>query len=250
MGIILKSPQEIAIMRRGGEILAAILRRLAQEVRPGIKTRELDDICVEEMKKYGVRSPFKGYHGYPANICVSLQDELVHGIPGDRVIKEGEIVSLDAGVVYQGFMVDAAVTVRAGKIGSDTRLLVETTKGALDAGIGVARAGARLGDVSAAIQAYAESRGFSVIREYSGHGIGRDLHEDPQVPNFGVVGRGPVLRPGMALALEPMLAAGDWLTRVQDNRWTVVTRDGSLCAHFEHTIAIGDKETEVLTALY
>ncbi|MBI4289240.1 MAG: type I methionyl aminopeptidase [Chloroflexi bacterium] len=249
MGIIIKSPEEIGIMRQGGRILASILKRLSEEVRPGVRTRELDEIGVQEMKKYDVKSPFKGYRGYPANICVSIQDELVHGIPGERVINKGEVVTLDAGVIYRGFMVDAAVTVAAGEITAEARSLVEATREALEAGIKAARSGARLGDVSSAIQVYAESRGLGVVREYSGHGVGRELHEDPQIPNFGVAGRGPVLRRGMTLALEPMLTAGDWRTRVLDNMWTVVTQDGSLCAHFEHTIAIGDNEAEVLTSL-
>lgn len=249
MGIIVKSPQEIAIMRQAGRILASILKTLTQEIKPGMKTRELDEISLQEMKKFGVKSSFKGYRGYPAQICVSVQDELVHGIPGDRVIKEGDIVSLDAGIIYKGFQSDAALTVGLGEISPLARRLMETTQGALEAGIGAARDGARLGDVSAAIQNYAESRSFSVVREYSGHGIGRAMHEDPQIPNFGVAGQGPVLRQGMALALEPMLTAGDWHTRVMENHWTVVTLDGSLCAHFEHTIAIGADRAEILTVL-
>ena len=247
MGIIIKSPQEISIMRQAGRILAAILKTLSQETKPGMKTRELDAISVEEMKKYGVKSSFKNYRGYPAHICVSVQDELVHGIPGDRVLKEGEIVSLDAGVIYQGFQVDAAVTIGLGEISPMARRLLEATKGSLDSGIEVARAGIRLGNVSAAIQEHAESRKFAIVREYSGHGVGRELHEEPQIPNFGVPGQGPMLRRGMTLALEPMLTVGDWHTRVLDNQWTVVTQDGSLCAHFEHTIAIGDEGAEVLT---
>lgn len=249
MGIIIKSPQEIDIMRKAGWILAAILQTLCQAAKPGMKTRELDDIFVEEIKKHGVKSSFKGYRGYPANICVSIQDELVHGIPGDKVLKEGEIVSLDVGIIYKGMQVDTAQTIGLGEISPQARRLVETTRGALDVGIEAARAGVRLGNISAAIQEYAESRNFSVVREYSGHGVGRELHEDPQIPNFGVRGQGPVLRKGMTLALEPMLTAGDWRTRVLENQWTVVTMDNSLCAHFEHTIAVGDDRAEVLTAL-
>lgn len=234
-------------MRQAGRILAAILETLSQETKPGMKTRELDEISVEEMKKYGVKSSFKGYRGYPAYICVSVQNELVHGIPGDRVLKEGEIVSLDAGIIYRGFQVDAAVTIGLGEISPMARRLLEATKGSLDAGIEVVRAGIRLGNVSAAIQEHAESRKFAIVREYSGHGVGRELHEEPQIPNFGVPGQGPMLRRGMTLALEPMLTAGDWRTRVLDNQWTVVTQDSSLCAHFEHTVAIGDEGAEVLT---
>lgn len=248
MGIIIKSPEEVSIMRQAGRILAAILQTLCQAAKPGMKTRELDEIFVGEMKKHNVKASFKGYRGYPAHICVSVQDELVHGIPGDRVLKEGEIVSLDVGIIYQGFQVDAAQTIELGEISPLAHRLVEATKGALDAGIEVARAGVRLGNVSAAIQEYAESRNFSIVREYSGHGVGRELHEDPQIPNFGVRGQGPLLRRGMTLALEPMLTAGDWRTRVLGNQWTVVTQDNSLCAHFEHTIAIGEDRAEVLTA--
>lgn len=249
MGIIIKSPEEIAIMRQAGRIVAAILQRLAQEIRPGMKTKELEEISLQEMKKYGVKSSFDGYRGYPGQICVSVQEELVHGIPGDRVLREGEIVSLDVGVIYRGFQSDAATTVALGQVSPAVQRLVEATRRALEAGIKAARAGARLGDISVAIQTYAESRGYGVVREYTGHGIGRDLHEEPQVPNFGVAGQGPLLRRGMTLALEPMLTAGDWRTRVTENQWTVVTRDGSLCAHFEHTIAVGDDGAEVLTAL-
>lgn len=248
MGIIIKSPQEINIMRQAGRILATILKTLCLAAKPGMKTRELDELFVEEMKKYGVKASFKGYRGYPAHICVSVQDELVHGIPGDRVLKEGEIVSLDVGIIYQGFQVDAAQTVGLGKISPLAKKLLEATSGALEAGIKATRAGVRLGDVSAAIQGYAEARNFSIVREYSGHGVGRELHEDPQIPNFGVPGQGPMLRRGMTLAIEPMLTAGDWRTRVLENQWTVVTLDGSLCGHFEHTVAVGDEGAEILTA--
>jgi methionyl aminopeptidase len=176
-----------------------------------------------------------------------VNDEVVHGIPGERVLHEGDIVSLDFGAIYRGFHGDAAVTVGVGKISAEAKELMEITEGALKAGIATARAGARLGDVSAAIQAYAERRGYAVVREYTGHGIGHEMHEEPQIPNFGVSGMGPVLKKGMAIALEPMLNAGDWHTRVDADQWTVRTADGSLSAHFEHTIAIADGAAEVLT---
>jgi methionyl aminopeptidase len=212
-----------------------------------METRELDIIAEEELKKWGAKASFKGYLGFPANLCVSVNDEIVHGIPGKRVLREGDIVSLDFGAIFMGFQADAALTVGVGKIDSAAKRLIETTQGALMAGIRAAHPGARLGDISAAIQEYAESRGYSVVREYAGHGIGREMHEEPQVPNFGLPGSGPVLKKGMTLALEPMVNAGDWRTRCGDDNWTVFTADGSLSAHFEHTIAITDGEPEVLT---
>jgi methionyl aminopeptidase len=247
MTIIIKTEDEIAAMRQAGRIVAMILKTMAAQIRPGMETRELDIIAVKELEKYGARPSFKGYHGFPANLCVSVNEEIVHGIPGKRVLREGDIVSLDFGAIYDGFQGDAALTVGVGRISKQAAALIETTKNALKSGISAARAGARLGDVSHAIQNYAESRGYSVVREYTGHGIGRDMHEEPQIPNFGLPDSGPVLKKGMALALEPMVNIGDWRTRVGDDQWTVLTADGSLSAHFEHTIAITDGEPEVLT---
>ena len=247
IGIIIKSPQEIAVMREAGSILAAVIEALAKEVRPEVTTGELDSLAARELKKRGAVASFKGYRGFPASICTSVNEEVVHGIPGARVLKAGDIISLDVGAMINGFHGDAAVTLGVGKINSDSQALIDATKGALEAGIAAAKNGARLGDVSAAIQSYAESRNFSVVREYVGHGIGRDLHEDPQVPNFGIAGEGILLKKGMTIALEPMLNAGVWRTRVTSNRWTVVTADGKLSAHFEHTIAIGDSIPEILT---
>lgn len=253
MGIIIKSEKEIASMRQAGKIVAEVLRIVSEQVKPGMKTKELDIIAGEEVKKLGAVPSFKGYHGYPANLCVSVNDEIVHGIPGEKVIKDGDIVSLDFGAIYEGFQGDAAVTVAAGKANPEARKLIETTRDCLGAGIAAARAGATLGDVSAAIQDYAESRGYSVVREYTGHGIGREMHEDPQIPNctdspYGLKpGTGPILKKGMTLALEPMLNVGGWRTRVADDHWTVFTADGSLSAHFEHTIAIDTDKPEVLT---
>ena len=249
IGVIIKSSQEIAIMREAGRIVAAVIDALNSEVKPGITTRELDDVAVRVLKKRGAVASFKGYRGFPASICTSVNEEVVHGIPGARVLKAGDIISLDVGAMVNGFHADAAVTLGVGKISSDAQVLIDTTKGALEAGIAAARNGARLGDVSSAIQSYAESRNFSVVREYVGHGIGRDLHEDPQVPNFGIAGEGILLKKGMTMALEPMLNAGVWRTKVTDNRWTVVTADGKLSAHFEHTIAIADNVPEILTVL-
>lgn len=252
-GIYVKSNEEIAMMKQAGSIVAAILKKLSDRVEPGLKTRELDIIAEKELKKAGAESSFKGYHGYPATVCVSVNDEIVHGIPGERILREGDIVSIDFGAIYNGFHGDSALTVPVGRVSREALNLTEATRGALESGIAAARAGARLGDISAAIENYAVSRGFSVVREYTGHGIGRKMHEDPQIPNcteppYGLKpGTGPVLKKGMTLALEPMLTAGDWRTRVATDNWTVHTADGSLAAHFEHTIAIDNTEPEVLT---
>jgi methionyl aminopeptidase len=253
MGIDIKSEKEIDVMRQAGKIVAEILKTLTRQVKPGMKTKELDITAEGELKRLGAESSFKGYHGYPATLCVSVNDEIVHGIPGDRVLKEGDIVSLDFGAIYHGFHGDAAVTVPVGKVSPDASRLIETTRACLEKGIAAACAGAKLGDVSAAIQTYAESKGYSLVREYTGHGIGRKMHEDPQIPNcteppYGLQpGTGPLLKKGMTLALEPMLNAGGWRTRVADDRWTVLTADGSLSAHFEHTIVVNNTEPEVLT---
>jgi methionyl aminopeptidase len=248
MGIIIKSEREIALMRQAGRIVATVLAMLMKQVKPGMKTKELDIIAGREVERLGGKPSFKGYRGFPANLCVSVNEEIVHGIPGERILREGDIVSLDFGASLNGFQGDSAVTVGVGEISPEATKLVATTEETLLAGIAAARAGARLGDISAAMQSYAESRGYSVVREYTGHGIGRDLHEEPQIPNFGQAGTGPVLKKGMALALEPMINIGDWRTKVGSDQWTVVTADGSLSAHFEHTIAITDGEAEILTS--
>jgi len=249
MSIFVKSEQEIALMRLAGRIVAKVLETLKSEVRPGIRTDELDAIAVREVGQLGATPSFKGYRGYPASICVSINDEIVHGIPGQRVLEEGDVVSIDFGAIYKGFHGDAAVTVGVGKMDPKAVILMKTTEGALGAGIDAARAGARMGDVSNAIQQYVESRGFAVIREYTGHGIGREMHEDPQIPNFGIPGQGTLLKKGMTFALEPMVTNGDWRTKVGSNHWTVSTVDGSLSAHYEHSIAITDGHAQVLTAI-
>lgn len=255
MSIIVKTDEEIALMRQAGRIVAEVLDVLRSRIRPGMRTRELDVIAEEEIRKRDATSSFKGYRGFPATVCVSVNDEIVHGIPGDRELLEGDIVSLDFGVIHKGFQGDAAITVAVGAISDEARRLLETTEGALAAGIAAARSGNRLGDISAAIEAHALSRGYSVVREYTGHGIGRQMHEDPQIPNctsaaFGIKpGAGPELKKGMTLALEPMVNIGDWVTSRDDDRWTVRTRDGSLSAHFENTVAITDGDAEILTSL-
>ncbi|MEA2086163.1 MAG: type I methionyl aminopeptidase [Chloroflexota bacterium] len=249
MGIVIKSEREIQAMREAGGIVATVLEVLKLQVGPGMRTKELDAIAEGELEKLGAKSSFKGYQGFPATLCVSVNDEVVHGIPGERVLAEGDIVSLDFGAIFNGFQGDAARTVGVGEVTPQAGELMEVTRGALEAGIAAARDEARLGDISAAIQDYAESKGYSVVREYCGHGIGREMHEEPQIPNFGLPGTGPVLKKGMTLALEPMVNIGGWRTRLGGNHWTVLTADGSLSAHFENTIAITDGEAEVLTAL-
>jgi methionyl aminopeptidase len=245
--ILIKSAAEISAMRQAGEVVASILKILSNNTKAGITTSQLDEIAVKELMKYGATASFKGYRGFPAALCVSINDEVVHGVPGDRMIQEGDLVSLDFGAMVGGFHGDAALTVGVGKIGVQAKRLLETTGRCLVAAIAVARPGAHLGDISAAIQHCAESRNFSVVREYTGHGIGQSMHEEPQIPNFGLPGQGPVLRKGMTLAIEPMVNMGGWQTKVKSDHWTVVTADGNLSAHFEKTIAITDGEAEVLT---
>ena len=247
-GITIKSPQEINSMRRAGKVVGATLSVLQQAVRPGIRTRDLDAIADREIRKLGGKPAFKGYRGFPATICTSINEEIVHGIPGDRIINEGDLVKMDVGAVVDGFIGDAAITVAAGETSEEARNLIEATRLSLLEGIKAASSGARVGDIGAAIQSFAESKGYGVVREYVGHGVGRFLHEEPQIPNYGPSARGPLLRPGMTIAIEPMVNLGGWRTRLLDDQWTVVTADGSLSAHFEHTIAIADGEPEILTA--
>jgi methionyl aminopeptidase len=250
MPIIIKSEREIAHMHQASRIVATVLKMLVEQVRPGLKTKELDEIAGREIEKRGAIPSFKGYRGYPANLCVSINEEVVHGIPGERELKEGDIISLDLGAIFHGYHGDAALTVGVGRISEEARRLMEAAEGALKAGISAACTGKRIGDISSAIQIYAESRGYSVVREYTGHGIGRQMHEEPQVPNFGEPGTGPLLKKGMVLALEPMVNVGGWRTRLDEiNHWTVYTADGSLSAHFEHDVVITDGQPEVLSAL-
>ena len=248
--IVLKSSRELALMRRAGRIVAQVHECFQEMVRPGITTADLERAASRIIEQEGAISSFKGYRGFPAAICTSINEEIVHGIPSPkRVLKEGDIISLDVGAIYKGYHGDAAITLPVGQVDKEVQRLLEVTQGALEAGIAQARTGRRLGDISAAIQHYAEVNGFNVVREYTGHGIGQEMHEDPQIPNFGQPNRGPRLRPGMTFALEPMVMAGDWHTRVLSDKWTVVTADGSLSAHFEHTLAITDGEPEILTRL-
>lgn len=235
-------------MREAGRIVAVTLLELEHHLRPGQTTAELDAVAERTARALGAIPAFKGYHGFPASLCVSINDEVVHGIPSPtRVLKEGDIVSLDFGVFYKGYVGDAAVTLGVGTISPAAARLLAVTREALEEGIRQARVGRHLSDVSHAIQTYAEERGFAVVRQYVGHGVGRRMHEEPQVPNFGEPHRGPTLRPGMTFAIEPMLNAGTERTRVLPDNWTVVTEDGSLSAHFEHTIAITEGEPDILT---
>jgi methionyl aminopeptidase len=247
--IILKTAEELEKMRRAGRIVASMRRQVLAAVRPGITTGELDAIGEEHITSNGAVPSFKGYRGFPRSICASVNEELVHGIPGDRVLREGDLLSLDFGAIWEGYHGDSAVSVFIGESPSDqAEKLVRVTEEALEAGISEVRSGGRLSDIGHAVQQVVEGAGFGVVREYVGHGIGQSLHEDPPVPNYGAPGRGPELRPGMALAIEPMVTLGDWATRVLDDGWTVVTEDGSLCAHFEHTVALTDAGAEILTA--
>ena len=247
MPIILKSRDEIAIMRDAGRIVAEVLQVLVERLRPGLIEKELDEIVRKEFKKRKVTPVFLGYQGYPATVCVSVNDEIVHGIPGEREVADGDVVSIDLGCVYKGVVADSAVTVGVGNVSAEAQRLIEVTREALARGIDAARAGARLGQIGAAIQAYVEGEGFSVVREYVGHGVGRQMHEDPQVPNYGDPESGPVLKEGMVIAIEPMVNVGDWRTKRDPDNWTVRTLDGSLSAHFEHTLAVRDGAAEVLT---
>jgi len=248
--IIYKSLDEIDRMRRAGRVTAQTIERLMEEVRPGITTADLDALAEKSMRAEGCVPSFKGYRGFPASICTSVNEQVVHGIPGPRVLEEGDLLSLDVGAVWEGYHGDSAVSVFVGTPPSDVaEKLARVTEESLEAGIAEIRTGGRLADIGAAVQQVVEGAGFSVVREYVGHGIGRALHEDPPIPNYGERGRGrPVIRPGLVIAVEPMVNMGDWPTRVLADDWTVVTADGSLSAHFEHTIAVTEDGAEVLTA--
>lgn len=247
--ITYKSAAEIEKMRRSGRITAATIDRVLAAVAPGRTTADLDAIAEASFLEHGAIPSFKGYHGFPASICASINEEIVHGIPSDRrVLREGDVLSLDFGCIWEGFHSDSAVTVFVGDAPSERAAeLVRATEQALVAGIAQIREGGRLTDISHAVEGVARAAGFEVVREYVGHGIGRNLHEDPQIPNYGPAGRGPVLRTGLVIAVEPMVNVGTWETRQLADGWTVVTADGELSAHFEHTIALTEDGPEVLT---
>lgn len=251
--ITLKTEKELEVMREAGKINAEALAAARAVIRPGATTADVNAAAEEVLRKYGVYSPFKNYPGpypYPASTCVSVNEELVHGIPSKtRKLKQGDIVTVDCGTVYQGFVADSAFTAGAGELSETARKLLEVTEGALYEGIAQMKVGNRVGDISAAIQRYVESRGFHVTREYTGHGVGRQMHEGPQVPNYGTPGRGMLLQPGMTIALEPMVLVSTWQTRVKPDEWTVASADGSLTAHFEHSVAVTENGPRILTLL-
>ena len=247
--ITLKSPKEVELLRESNRIVAEILASLREHVRPGVTTKELDRLAEGLARKKGAIPAFKGYNGYPASLCVSVNEQIVHGIPGPRRLKEGDIVSLDMGVRYNGYYGDAAITVPVGAVSNKAKKLLDVTKEALEKAIDAAVPGNRLSDISYSIQSYVEGEGFSVVREFVGHGIGKRLHEDPQIPNYGPPHRGPFLKVGMVLALEPMVNAGTWEARLLSDGWTAVTADGSLSAHFEDTVAITDEGPLILSRL-
>lgn len=247
--IITKTPREIAIMREAGQIVARTHQVLKQHIKPGITTLELDRIAEEYIRSQGATPSFKGYNGFTGSVCASVNEELVHGIPGERVLNDGDIISIDIGAHFNGYHGDSAWTYPVGTISDETQRLLDVTEESLYKGLEHAKAGQRLTDISHAIQAYVEAHDFSVVREYVGHGVGQNLHEEPQIPHYGPPGKGPRLKTGMTLAIEPMVNAGQRYVRTLADNWTVVTVDGSMCAHFEHTIAITDDGYEILTKL-
>ena len=247
MAIIVKSPRQIELMRQAGKITAGARSIARQAIAAGVTTAEIDKEVYNFITKSGATPSFLNYGGFPGSACISVNEELIHGIPGKRIVRNGDIVSVDVGAKIHGFHGDCAGTYPCGEVSEETKRLIAVTRQSFFEGIKYAKAGNRLGDISAAIQEYVERHGYSIVREYVGHGIGSDLHEEPSVPNYGRAGRGPRLVKGMTLAVEPMVNMGAAAIRVLDDEWTVVTRDGSLCAHYENTILITDGEPEILT---
>ena len=247
--IVCKSPEEVAKMRAANALVAGVLGELREAVKPGVTAQELDAVAETRVREAGAIPAFKGYHGYPATLCVSINDAVVHGIPSPRELVEGDIVSLDMGVVLDGYYGDSALTVGVGTISDAAAELLDVTRDALHLAIDCARVGRRISDLGYAVQTHVESRGFSVVREFVGHGIGTQLHEEPQIPNYGKPGRGPYLKEGMVLAIEPMVNAGRAAVRVLDDGWTAVTVDGSLSAHFEHSVAVSKDGPVILSRL-
>jgi methionyl aminopeptidase len=245
--IELKTPEQIGRMRKAGKVVGGLLEALKAAVRPGVTTAELDELARQTIVRLGGKVAFKGYRGFPGNICISVNDQVVHGIPSKRALNEGDIVGLDVGAIVEEYYADAAVTVPVGSVSEEAKRLIRITETSLREGIAKARPGNRLSDISHAVQSCAEQGGYSVVREFVGHGIGKQLHEPPEVPNYGAPGFGPELKAGMVLAIEPMVNAGKPAIRVLDDGWTAVTKDGSLSAHFEHTVAITEQGPEILT---
>lgn len=248
--VVIKSQHEIEIMREAGKINAMALNAVREAIHPGITTGDLNEIAETLIREHGAKPAFLGYPGpipYPATINTSINEEMVHGIPGKRKLKDGDLISIDCGTIFKGFVADSAFSMGVGEVSKEVRHLMEVTEKALEIGISKMRSGNRLGDVSAAIQTHVESFGYHVPREYTGHGVGRQMHEGPQVPNYGLPGRGMVLRPGLTIALEPMVLVGTHHTKVKEDQWTVISKDGSLTAHFEHTVAITENDPQILT---
>ncbi|MDR2132140.1 MAG: type I methionyl aminopeptidase [Clostridiales Family XIII bacterium] len=246
--IIIKSSEEIRLMRESGKVTAFVLRSLAELIKPGISTKDISDYVEETILKNGMTPTFKGYNGYPAGACVSVNEEVIHGIPrSSRLLREGDIVSVDIGSTWKGYVSDAARTYAVGAVSDAARRLIDVTEACFFEGLAFCRVGCRLSDISHAIQSKAESEGFSVVRDFVGHGIGRDMHEEPQIPNYGKPGRGPRLAKGMVFAIEPMVSAGSHEVEVLLDNWTAVTRDGSLAAHYENTVVITEDRPEPLT---
>jgi methionyl aminopeptidase len=246
--ILVKSSTEIEYMRESGRIVAEVHAILKDKIKPGVTTKELDEIAERIILEHGAQPAFKGYGGFPATICASVNEEVVHGIPGDRVLREGDIISIDVGALKNGYYGDSAKTYPVGEISTKAEKLIRVTRESFYEGLKFCKVGYRLSDVSHAIQTHVEKEGFSVVRDYVGHGIGASLHEDPQIPNYGPPGKGPRLSAGMVLAIEPMINAGRFTVRVLGDNWTVVTADGSLSAHYEHTIVITEDDPLILTA--
>lgn len=247
--IPLKSQKDLIMLKRSGEILASVMQKLEVALRPGITTLDIDLLSAELIRKEKALAAFKGYQGFPGTACVSVNEEVVHGIPGLREILEGDIVSIDLGVDYEGFFSDMAVTLPVGRVNNDRLKLISVARQSLDLGIKQAQVGNYLTDISHSIQSFVEAQGFSVVRQFVGHGIGTALHEEPEIPNFGSPGLGPLLKSGMVLAIEPMINLGSWECKIIENGWTAVTADGASSAHFEHTVAVTDKGPIILTKL-
>lgn len=245
--IITKTDSEISVMREGGKILREILHELALKTRIGISTAQLNLMAETLMAKYEVTPSFKGYRGYPAVICTSINEEVVHAIPGDSILNAGDILSIDCGIVYKGFHTDCAVTIMLGNVSKSVKKFVNTAQAALEAGIEAIRPGARIGDIGFSIQQLVESAGYAIVKDFIGHGIGRNLHEEPEVPNFGKKGKGPILLPGMTIAIEPIIAMGTRFVDVKKDNWTAITRDGKIACQVEHTVLITQSGYEVLT---
>lgn len=245
--IVLKTEREIETMRAAGQIVYEVHQALARVIAPGVTTAELDHLAESMIRKAGGVPSFKGYYGYPASICASINEVVVHGIPGSRVLQDGDIIAIDLGVTYQGYVADSAYTHPVGSISLPAQRLIDVTRIALEKAIKQCYSGNRLGDLGHAVQQYVEANGFSVVRDYVGHGIGAKMHEDPQIPNYGSPGTGPVLKPGMVLAIEPMVNIGTWEVKTLPDKWTVVTVDGTYSAHFEHTVAITTDGPRILT---